>query len=120
MFQAYEDIQKLGKSNLDAAVKSATALTRGLQTIAAETADYSKKAIEHSTSHVEKLTSAQTPERFVELQSDYAKGAYEALVAQATKVGELYTNLAREAFRPMEGVFAQAGANFNAPAKSAA
>ena len=37
------------------------------------------------------------------MQSDYAKAAYEIYVAHAIKLGELYLNLAKEAFKPYEG-----------------
>ena len=43
----------------------------------------------------------------IQLQSDYAKSAYEGFVAQATKFGELYTNLAKEAFKPVEAAVAK-------------
>jgi hypothetical protein len=37
------------------------------------------------------------------VQSEYAKAAFEGYVAHATKLGELYVNLAKEAFKPYEG-----------------
>ncbi|PPD20747.1 MAG: phasin family protein, partial [Methylocystis sp.] len=37
-----------------------------------------------------------------QLQSDFAKSAYEDFMAEATKLGELYTSLAKEAFKPIE------------------
>ena len=40
----------------------------------------------------------------MEVQTEYAKSAYEGLVAQATKMGELYTDLAKEAYKPFEGM----------------
>ena len=38
-------------------------------------------------------------EEAIELQSDFAKSAYEDIIAQATKVGNLYSDLAKDAFR---------------------
>ena len=49
-------------------------------------------------------------EKAVEVQSDYVKGAYEGFVAEATKLGELYSDLAREAYKPFESQFGKAPA----------
>jgi hypothetical protein len=38
----------------------------------------------------------------VALQSEFAKSSYEDFVAEATKLGELYTALAKEVFKPIE------------------
>lgn len=46
----------------------------------------------------------------IQIQSEYAKSAYEGFVAQAAKIGELYTNLAKEAFKPIENAIAKVSA----------
>jgi hypothetical protein len=38
----------------------------------------------------------------LQLQSDFAKSAYEDFLAEATKLGELYASIAKEAFKPIE------------------
>jgi hypothetical protein len=42
------------------------------------------------------------------VQSEYAKSAYEDYVSCATKLGALYTDLAKEAFKPYQGFVARA------------
>ena len=79
-------------------------MTKSFQAIAAEATDYSKKSLEQNTAFVEKLFGVRKFEDAVALQQDYAKSTYEGFVAQATKMGELYTGLAREAFKPVENV----------------
>ena len=46
----------------------------------------------------------KSPDKAIEVQSEYAKTAYEGYVTHASKLGELYTNLAKEAFKPYEGL----------------
>ena len=67
--------------------------------------DYSKKAFEQSTAATEKLLGAKSFEKAVEVQTEFAKSAYEGFVAEATKLGELYSDLARDLYRPYEGQF---------------
>ncbi|MCK0210017.1 phasin family protein [Starkeya koreensis] len=104
MAQNFDDIQKLGKDNLDLAVKSFGTVSKGFQAIAVEVADYSKKSFEESSAAAEKLFGAKTLDKAFEIQSDYFKNAYEGFVAQATKMGELYADLAKESYKPYEGV----------------
>jgi len=102
--QNMDELQKLGKDNLDNAMKSFGTVSKGVQAIAVECADYSKKSFEEGTAAAEKLFGAKTLDKAVEIQSDYFKSAYEAFVAQATKMGELYADLAKETYKPYEGM----------------
>lgn len=107
MMQQFEDFQKLGKDNMDVAMKTAGAVSKSVQAIAVEMSDYSKKAFETSSSVVEKLVGVKTLDKAIEIQTDYAKAAYEGFVAHATKVGELYTSLAKEVVKPVETAMAK-------------
>ncbi len=107
--KTFEDMQAFGKEGYEAAMASAAAMTKGHQAVAQEVADYAKKAVELTTATVEKAASARSFERVLEVQQLYAKEAYEAFVAQATKVGEIYTNAAKEAYKPYEATFAAFG-----------
>ena len=104
----FDDFQKIGKEQLEAATTAAASLAKGFQTIAAEATDYSKKSLESSSAYVEKLLGAKSLDTAIQIQSEYAKTAYEGFIAQATKMGELYSNLAKEAFKPVEGAIAKA------------
>jgi phasin family protein len=110
MFTNVEEMQKFGKQQFEAATAATTSLSKGLQEIAAETTDYSKKAIAANTSVVEKLLGAKSVETAIQIQTDFAKTAYEGFVAQATKLGDLYAKLAKEAFKPLETAYATASA----------
>ncbi len=105
MVKNIEDIQQFGKDNMDATMKSFGALSKSMQAIAVEMADYSKKIFEQGTAATEKLIGAKSLEKAIEVQSDYARSAYENFVAEATKLGELYADLAKEAYKPFESQF---------------
>ena len=55
MFKNIEDLQAFSKDQLESAQATATALTKGVQQIAAEATDFSKKSLETQTAFVEKL-----------------------------------------------------------------
>jgi len=99
-----DQMQKLGKDSMDMAMASFGAWTKNAQAIATEVADYSKKSFEGSAAAWEKLLGAKSLDKFMEVQSAYLKSSYEDFVAESTKLGELYADLAKEAYKPFEGM----------------
>ena len=108
--KSIEDMQKFGKDNAEAAMKTLGAFSKSVQTIAVELADYSKKAFEDGAAATEKLMGAKSLEKAVEVQNDYFKSAYEGFVSQTAKLGELYSDLAQEAYKPFESYVSKASA----------
>ncbi len=108
MVKNFEDLQQVSKENVDLAMKSVGAVSKSAQAIAAEIADYSKKSFEEGTATLEKLFGVKSVEKAIELQTAYAKTAYEGFVAEATKIGEMYSAMAKESYKPFEGMMAKA------------
>ncbi len=108
MIKSFEDLQQVGKENVDTALKSFGALSKGSQAIAVEVVDYSKKAFEDGTAAIEKLFGVKSLDKAVEVQTEYARSAYEGFVAKASRLGELYADLAKEAYKPYETRLAKA------------
>ena len=102
MVKGFEEFQKVGKGGFEAAVRSFGEMNKGFQAIAAEFTDYSKKAFEDSTRAFEQLAGAKSVEQAVEIQSQYAKKAYETHMAEMSKLGEMYVGLAKDAYKPVE------------------
>jgi hypothetical protein len=105
--KASEEFQKLSKNNFDATVRSYSELNKGFQAIAAKMTDYSKQAFEDATRAFEQLAGAKSLEHVFEIQSQYAKKAYDSWVAEASKLGEMYVAVARDAYKPVEKVVAK-------------
>ena len=104
MVKNFEDLQQVSKDNIDIAMKSMGAVSKSAQAIAAEVADYSKTSFEQSTAALEKLFGVKSLEKAIEVQTEYAKSAYEGFVAEATKIGELYADMAKETYKPFENL----------------
>ena len=107
MLNGLDDIQKQGQANFDAAVKSMGEVNKGIQEIATEVTDYSKKAFEDGTQAFEKLVGAKSLDQAFEIQTNFAKKAYDNYVAEFTKLSEMYIDLAKEAYKPVETAIAK-------------
>ena len=102
-----EDFQNYGKEQLETVVNSATSVQSGLQAIATAYGDYTKKSFEDTKSFVEKLSGVRSLDKVIEAQSEFAKSAYETFVADSQKIAGLYSDLAKQAFKPLEGFAAK-------------
>ena len=108
MTQTLEDAGKFGKEFMDTGLKSLASLSKGWQSIAVEATEYSKKSFESGSAAIEKLVAAKSLEKAIEIQTDFAKQAYEGFVAEATKIGELYAELYKDTYKPFESIVAKA------------
>ncbi len=99
-----ENIQQYGKDHLETVVASATTVQNGLQAIASAYGDYTKKSFEDTKSFVEKLSGVKSLDKAVEAQTDFARSSYETFVAESQKIAGLYSDLAKQAFKPVETI----------------
>ncbi|MES0881729.1 phasin family protein [Roseibium sp. SCP14] len=104
MMNSFEEFQKLNKDNMDMAMESFGSMSKGFQAIAAEVADYQKKSFEEGTAAVEKLVASKSLDKAFEAQAEYVKNSYEGFVGEMTKIGEMVSDISKDAYKPYEGV----------------
>jgi hypothetical protein len=97
-----EEVQQHGKEQLDAAVAAASGFQKGVQAIILAVGDYTRKSFEDGNAFTEKLVGVRSFDKAVEVQTEYARKAYETSVTELQKIGELYTDLARQTWKPFE------------------
>ena len=90
-------LQQLFQSQFNAAVLLSDVLTKGVGKIAAEAQDYSKSALEANAELLQKLMTVKSPSEMFQLHNSHAKSLYELSVAQSRKIGELVTDLSKQA-----------------------
>ncbi|QWW69375.1 phasin family protein [Rhizobium sp. WYJ-E13] len=98
----FDDANRKSKEAVDSMLKSYSDTAKGFQAIASEAAEYSKKSFQDAVTHFETLSGLKSFEAAFELQTNYAKSSYEAFVTEATKLGEMYADLAKNAYKPYE------------------
>ena len=79
-----------------------------IQTIANAYSDYTRRSLEETTSFVEKLTGVRSLDKALEIQAEFARQAYETFVAESQRICGLYSELARQIFKPFAGLLAKA------------
>ena len=103
MFKSVEDLQKLGKGQIEAAAASAAAMSRGLQQIAAESSAFAKRSVEDGSAATTRLMGQRSLDGAVQVQTEYAKATFEGLMAQASRMSGLVMSVGRDVAKPYEG-----------------
>jgi hypothetical protein len=107
MMVKLEDIQSYGKEQIEQVQANAAAFQSGVSAIANAYGEYAKKQFEETRSFAEKLSGVKSLDKALEAHSDYARSAYETFVADAQKIAALYGDLAKQTFKPLEGLVAK-------------
>ena len=99
--------QQNGKEQIDAADVPTSAFPGGFQAIATAYGDYTKKSFEDTRSFVEKLSGVRSVDKAVEIQTEFARSAFETFVRETQKIGALYGDLAKQSYKPFGGFTAK-------------
>ena len=99
--------QQNGNEQIEAAGTSTSSIPGGFQAIATAYGDYTKKSFEDTKSFFEKLSGVKSFEKAIEIQTEFAKTAYETFVTESQKIGALYGDLAKQSYKPFAGFVAR-------------
>jgi Phasin protein len=99
--------QQPSPKQADATVVSAQAASIDFQTLATAYGNYTKKSFEQTKAFVEKLSGVRSLDKAVEIQTEFAKQAYETFVSESQKIRELYSGLATQNLKPFAGLTAK-------------
>jgi phasin family protein len=90
------------KDTAEAVMKSAAAAGKGVETINNEFYAYAKQSLEDSIAAGKAMLGAKSVHEAIELQTGFAKSAFENYVAELTKFNRLFTATAKDSFAPLE------------------
>ncbi len=108
MTQTFENAGRVGQEFLDTTLDSLSSVSADARAIGLEASDYAKRVFEAGGVTLGKLMSANSLEKAAEIQTNYFRQAYEGFVAETTKLGGLYADMAKDAYRPFEAIVARA------------
>ncbi len=104
-----EDMTAFGKGNVEALVESSKIAAKNVEALGQEAAAYAKTSFESATEAAKTLAAAKSPTEFMKLQGDYARTAFDTIIAEGSR--------STERLMKMFGEFAQPISNRVAVAK---
>ena len=98
----YDHFLGYGKETVEAYMKAANLAGKGAETLHNEIYSYSKQSIEDSITATKALMAAKSVHEAIELQTDFAKSAFDGYVGQMTKLGELFVSTTKDTMEPLQ------------------
>ena len=95
------EINVHGKKNLEAVVESAAAAQKGAEALSQQAVAYSKKSWEDGVAAAQSFSQARSVQELFELQTNWAKSAAEAYLAEFGKATETMTTSVKDSFKPI-------------------
>jgi phasin family protein len=99
----YDHFLGYGKETVEAYMKAANAAGKGAETLHNEIYTYSKQSVEDSIAATKAVLGSKSVHEAFELQTDFAKTAFDAYVSQATKLSEIFMSATKQTFEPLQG-----------------
>lgn len=100
-FKNYEDILQFGKENVEALVKSGSIVARGVQDWQHSIVAMAQTAIDEQMAASKALFGAKSLKEVLDLSSSLAKTNFDKVLAEGSKMTQLSSKLAEEAFVPL-------------------
>lgn len=104
----FEDMNEFNKGNVEALVESSKVAAKAAETLGQQAAETARKNFENATAAMKSFASVKTPTELFQLQSEYARSAFDAMIAETSKNSENMLKLAGEVFQPISNRFAVA------------
>ena len=101
LLKSYEDLQATGKANVEALIASSTIAAKGAEDLGREVVAYGQSALDKSITTGKALLAAKTLQEVVELQNDFLKSSFDAMLAETSRLQELTTKVTNEALAPL-------------------
>jgi phasin family protein len=101
ILKACEDMRDMAREQADAAIRSATALTKGFDEISRNASTLLQDAFTTGVSASKTLMSAKNPRDMMEAQSAFAKDCFDRWVESTGKLSELSARMAQDVMHPI-------------------
>ena len=99
----YDQFLGYGKDTVNAYVKAANAACKGAETLHNELYAYSRQSIEDTLAATKAILASKSVHEAFELQTDFAKSAFDAYVGKVSKLSEIMTAATKETLEPIQG-----------------
>jgi phasin family protein len=96
-----EELTELGRGNVEAIVASTKIAARGLETVGQEVAEFGRRSFEDASAALKGLVEVKSPTDFFRLQTEFARGQFDSLVSETSKLSETMIKLAGDVAEPI-------------------
>jgi phasin family protein len=100
--KGYDELVTIAKDNAEAWSSAANVAGKGFETINSEWFAFSRQVLEEGIAATRAMFETKSAKDLFELQSDFARKAVDAYVAEITKIGDIAVSTAKDAAAPLQ------------------
>lgn len=114
-FENFDQISDFNRENVEAMIVSSNIVAKGFEVIGKEIAAFAQQAAEANMAAAKKLSSAKNPQEMMDLQTEWAKTAFDGFVAESTKLQDISVKVSNQAVQPINDRINKAVETFAKP-----
>ena len=95
------EMGEFSKENFDAMVEAATTYAKGVEEITTEQTSFAKDSMEKAVEQFKSVSTAKTPQEFMQAQTDFVRTAFETNLNQLHKLADAWTATTKSAAEPL-------------------
>ena len=96
-----EEMTELTKGNVEAIVASSKVAAKGVETLSQEAADFGRRSFEEASATLKSFAEVKSPTDLFRLQSEFARSAFDQLVAESARVSETVVKMTGDVVEPI-------------------
>lgn len=101
IFGNFDEVSDFNRENVEAAIVSSNIVAKGFEVVGKEFAAYAQQAIEANMAAAKNLSTAKDPQELMDLQSEWAKSAFDGFVAESSKLQDISVKVSNQASQPI-------------------
>jgi phasin family protein len=96
-----EEMADLGRGNIEAMVASSKTAAKYVETLTQGAADYNRRSFEQASATLRSFAEVKSPTDMFRLQSDFARSAFDQMVAESARVSETMVKMTGDVVEPI-------------------
>lgn len=104
----FEQAGELTKGNVEALVASSHIAAKGFEALGQSAAEYGRKQVEDATAAIKNIAEIKSPTDFFKYQTNFARAAFESMVAESSRIGDAMIKLASDVSEPITARYSDA------------
>jgi phasin family protein len=109
-----EELADLTRGNVEALVASSKTAAKYAETLTQGAADYGRRSFEQASTALKSFAEVKSPTDFFRLQSDYARSAFDQMVAESARVSETMVKMSGDVAEPITSRYSVAAERMKA------
>ena len=111
-----EDMADFGKGNMEALVEASRIAAQGFEALGHDFAAFARERYDSAAVAAQSMASVKSPTELAQLQAEFFRGAFDALVKETSRSTEATLKLAGDVAKPLQNRFAIAADKFKVAA----